>query len=341
MRKITPVLSFVVSQLIMFWRVFRKIWQYDVLVVNAYSSLLLLPVLVLTRSCKAAPIVFLRVVSNPVEKGRYFRSAIFEIIYDLSIKLSSILFDRLFFISPMLGEMYSRKLHLGKEKIAVWPSPVDTSVFDPDAVMDTKRLRQELGLCTRVGFLYHGVLTKGRGIIGMVEAFKILQMDSVKARLILLGHGPLKDDIARYVETNDMEEYVEICGPVDYSMVPSYIAACDAGLMALPDHPWWRYQCPTKVLEYLAMNKPLIVSDIPAHRWILDSIPLALYMQGTDPRDIAEAVHTYLRKERSHDMITGRDIARRFSMGEIAKMLEQSMLSSKAKTLWTRVRELR
>jgi len=325
MRKITPVLSFVLAQLITFWRSFRKMPRCEALVLNAYSCLLLLPVLVLNRLFKGTPVVFLRIVSNPVEKGGKLRTMMFESIYNLSIKLAAIFFDRLFFISPMLGEMYARRLHIAKEKIAVWPSPVDTNVFDPSAIPDTKQLRRELGLSTRRGFLYHGVLTRGRGIMEMVEAFRILQGESSEVRLILLGSGPLKSDIARYVEANNLRDYVEVCGPVDYSVVPSYIAACDAGLMALPDHPWWRYQCPTKVLEYLAMNKPLIVSDIAAHRWILDSISLAFYMRGTSPREIAEAVNSFLKSTDLHESRLGRDLANQFSMGEIAERLEQEI----------------
>jgi glycosyltransferase involved in cell wall biosynthesis len=248
-----------------------------------------------------------------------------ELIYAVSIKLSSIFFDRLFFISPMLGKMYSEKLRFTTEKIAVWPSPVDIRIFDPNAVSDTKQLRRQLGLSTRRGFLYHGVLTKSRGIMEMVEAFKILREHSAKERLILLGSGPLRDDITRYVKANNLEDCVEVCGPVDYSKVPAYIAACDAGIVALPDHPWWRYQCPTKVLEYLAMNKPLIVSDIPAHKWILDSISLAFYMRGTRPHEIAEAVNSFLKGTAPRESTLGRDLAKRFSMGEIAEMLERDI----------------
>jgi len=281
--------------------------------------------LVLIRRFKRSPVVFLRIASNPVEKGSFLHSLVVEFIYATSIKLSSIFFDRLFFISPMLGKMYSKKLRFATEKIAVWPSPVDTKIFDPDAVSDTKLLRRQLGLSSHRGFLYHGVLTKSRGIMEMIEAFKILRQHSAKDRLILLGSGPLKDDITSYVKANNLEDCVELYGPVDYSKVPAYIAACDAGIVALPDHPWWRYQCPTKVLEYLAMNKPLIVSDIPAHRWILDSISLACYMRGTSPPEIAEAVNSFSNGTAPRESRLGRDLARRFSMGEIAKMLDREI----------------
>jgi len=321
-RKVIPIISLVLAQLITFWRCLREIPRYEALVLDGYSCPLLLPVLVLNRFFKGAPVVLLRMASNPVETGGKLRTIMVESIFNLSIKLSAIFFDRLFFISPMLGEMYASKLHFTKEKISVWPSAVDTNVFDPRAIPDTRKLRLELGLYARRGFLYHGVLSGGRGIMEMVEAFRILQGQLAKVRLILLGSGPLKNDIDRYIEANNLEDYVEVCGPVDYSAVPTYIAACDAGLMALPDHPWWRYQCPTKVLEYLAMNKPLIVSDIPAHRWLLDSISLAFYMRGTSPSEIARAVNVFFKSGDARGSNLGRDLAKPFSMEEIAKRLE-------------------
>jgi len=164
----------------------------------------------------------------------------------------------------------------------------------------------------------------------MVQAFEILKKNGVDATLVLLGDGPVKEKIWKHIQTKGLEEVVMLRGPVDYIEVPDYIGACDAGILALPDHIWWRYQCPTKILECLAMNKPLIISDIPAHKWIVDNAPLALYLKGTCPKDIAIGIQAFIASQDAFQSNLGRKIAVKFSMGEIAHMLERQILSVNA-----------
>jgi len=282
------------------------------------------------------PIASLRIPTNPVETGALVRSLFLSFLYALSIKLAAVSFDKIFFISPMLGEWYSVQLGVPKSKTAVWPSPVDTTMFDPRSVTSTDRLRMELALSDRLGVLYHGALTRGRGIMEMVQAFSKLREEHVKASLVLLGDGPLRQEVLRYITSNDLEKVIQVCGPVGYCDVPEYVAACDVGIVPLPDHPWWRYQCPTKVLECLAMNKPLIVTDIPAHRWILGRAPVALYLKGTSPREIADGVLAFLASRNSFDPELGRRLASEFSGEVLAGMLEHEMLSMVEQSLSTR-----
>ena len=160
--------------------------------------------------------------------------------------------------------------------------------------------------------LYHGVLGKGRGVMEMVRAFKILSDESVNATLVVLGDGPAREEISKYVRENGMQEVVRLRRPVSYSEVPDYIAACDVGIISLPDDPRWRYQCPLKLLEYLALNKPVIVSNIPCNTWIVGNAPVGIYLQGTSPREIADGVRAFLLHRNTLDPSLGRQIAAAF-----------------------------
>jgi len=255
------------------------------------------------------------------------RKWLVTILDRISIMLAAILFDKILFISPMLGAFYTEKMGIPNPKIGFWPSSVDTTLFDPISVSETKRLRFELGLSAHTGFLYHGSLSRGRAIVEMIEAFRVLREENVKVRLVLLGYGALRDTVLDYVKSGNLEDVVGVHGPVKYADVPRYIAACDVGLVPLPDHPWWRYQCPVKVIECLAMNKPLIVSNIPAHRWVISGAPVAIYLNGTTPSEIADGVRTYLKHKNSLDPSIGRQTAENFSTRKIAESLEQQFLS--------------
>ena len=332
LRKVVPVLSLVLFESIACWRVLRLIGDCDGLILDVHSIPALCPLILSRRIFSRSPVLLLRVPTNPVETSGHLRGLRLSFLYTLSIKIAAVLFDKILFISPMLGQLYSHQLGIPRNKIAVWPSPVDTLVFAPRSKAKTKYLREQLGLTARLGVLYHGLLTRGRGIMDVVEAFKLLKEMSVDASLILLGDGPLRGHISRYVQANRLEKTIQMCGPVEYVQVPDYVAACDVGIVALPDHPWWRYQCPTKVLENLAMNKPLIISDIPANRWIVRDAPVALYLKGTSPHDIADGVRSFMVNRDTLDPSLGRRIALDFSVENIAKMLVHHILSVMTRT---------
>jgi glycosyltransferase involved in cell wall biosynthesis len=289
---------------------------------------MLFPVLLLRRLCSHTPILLLHIETNVVDVGGRVHTLAVSSLDILSTKLASILFDKILFISPMMGRLYQKTRGISASKIAVWPSSVEANFANSVDETKTALLRKELGLAGRTGFLYHGTITKGRGVIELVEAFRILREWSVNATLVLLGYGPQKEAVSEYIRTHHLDEVVKLLGPVDHSEVPRYIAACDVGIVPLPDHIWWRYQCPIKVLEFLAMNKPLIVSDIPGHRWIIGNKPVALYLKGTDPHAIADGVRGLLSSAKSFDPTLGKRIVEeRFTPERIADVLESQILS--------------
>jgi glycosyltransferase involved in cell wall biosynthesis len=96
----------------------------------------------------------------------------------------------------------------------------------------------------------------------------------------------------------------------------------------MPDNIDYRYQNPIKVLELLAMNKPIIASDIPAHRWIIGNAPVALYLKGTDPVSIAEGVQAFLASFENLNPKLGENIVReRFTPEKVADILENQIRS--------------
>lgn len=327
LRRLVPVVSYIFFEFMACLRLIRSLARYDGVILDVYSVPFLFPVLLALRLCSPSRALLLRIDTVPVETVGLLASLQWSFFHTLSTKLAATLFDKILCISPMMCELYLRQFGIPEEKMGVWPSAVNTDLFVPVSISKANRLRKELGISTKCVVLYHGLLSRARGIMQMVEAFGILKQKGVDATLVLLGDGPAREEIRRYVQANHLDDVVLVCGPVDYAQVPDYIGACDAGIVALPDNPWWRYQCPTKVLECLAMNKPLIVSDIPAHRWIIGSAPVALYLKGTGSQEIARGIRTFIATRHTLEPSLGRQIASSFSMAKIAQMLEGEVLS--------------
>jgi len=324
-----PVFSLIFFEFAALLRVLRAIPHSDAIILDYNSVPVLFPILLLRRLFSRSPVLLLQIETNVVVEGNPLRSLAISFHDALSMKLASVLFDKILFISPMLGELYRHMYRVPASKIAVWPSAVEPEFANSTDEAKIQLLRKELGLSGRLGVLYHGTLMRGRGIIELVQAFRILKGESVRAVLVLLvGYSPLQETIRRYVHENSLDNIVKLRGPVDHTEVPNYIAACDVEIVPLPDHIWWRYQCPIKALEALAMSKPLIVSDLPSHRWIIGDKPVALYLKGTDPRSIADGVRAFLESRSSFDPSLGKTIVEeRFTSERIAGELESQIVS--------------
>jgi len=327
LRKRLPVVSLLYFQVFSIWCLVRNLRSWDVVILDPLSVPALSPILIIRRLASHFPRLFLRVTSNPVETRGHVRALLSCFIETLSIKLSARFFDGIFFISPMMARSYSERFDFSRSKTSVWPSSVDMTAFDQPSAARVTCLRKELGLSRRLGVLYHGSLGGSRGILQMTEAFRILSRQSIKATLVILGDGVAREEVSKYVKANGLEQVIRLRGPVAFSEVPDYIAACDVGILALPDLPIWWFQCPLKVIECLAMNKPVIVSDIPANRWIVGKSPVGLYLEGTSPQHIANGVRRFLKTRNNLNPRLGQQIAARFSIEKVAEMVEHEMLS--------------
>lgn len=326
--KVVPVVSFLLFQLFSIRQLVASLNRSDVIILEVRNVPMLFPFLMIRRLGSSSPALVLRVSTNPVETGGHLRTLGLHFVDTLSIKLASRFFERILFISPMMAQSYSARRRIPRNKTGVWPSAVDSTFFEPRLKARVDRLREEISPRNRVTVLYHGALSVGRGIMDTVRAFKILTDEHVPVMLVLLGRGPAKEEISRYVVSNELEEAVHLHGPVPYSDIPDYIAACDAGIVPLPDHPWWRNQCPLKLLEYLALSKPVIVSSIPSNTWVLGSAPVAVYLKGTTPQEIANGVRVFLSHRKQLKPNAGRQVAAEFSIEKIASLIEKEVITA-------------
>lgn len=326
-RKWIPILSLVYFELVALRRLLAQIAHVDAIILDFNSVPILFPVLCLRRLCSHTPVLFFHVESNIIYMGGPLRTALCVFFDAFSTKLASIAFDKILFSSPMLGELYHDMYRVPREKIATWPNTVDLQFSGSVDTSRIRQLRKELGLQDTFTFLYHGAI-RTKELLALVEAFKILSDSQVNVTLVILGYGPERESFFRYVQEHHLDANVQVRGPVDHSEVSVYLASCDAGITPMPDHVYYRYQNPIKVLELLAMNKPIIVSDIPAHRWIIGDKPIALYLKATDPWSIAEGVRRFLTSFGNFDLKLGERIVReRFTSARVAEFLENQIRS--------------
>jgi glycosyltransferase involved in cell wall biosynthesis len=320
--RVLPILSYL-------W-FFTRVWplflrlgrNVDWVVVEAADAFVFAPAILWAAVACRRPRFAIRETSVPVDTSST-HSQYHRISHHLSM-----LFSRysaaVFAISPMRAKEICMKYRI--PDVHVWPPSVDTGLFNPAKHGNARiRIRRSLGIGDRILLIHHGALTHERGLYELVQAIRIVHDERQDISLLFLGKGRAESKLRELVRSSGLDEMVIFHKPVPYNEVPEFIAAADIGVVPLPDHPQWRHQTPTKLLEYMAMGKPVIITDIAAHRSMLKDYKDAYFCKRGRPNEIAEAIMQWLRSKPKVRADYGKEIARSFSPAAIAGMLLETL----------------
>jgi glycosyltransferase involved in cell wall biosynthesis len=135
---------------------------------------------------------------------------------------------------------------------------------------------------------YVGQMSKARGTRQIVQAMELLP-EGLNATLKLVGSFfPLSfgEELARMPAW----KRVEAMGFLDHKRVVQVLTTVRAGLVTFHPEPNHTRAQPTKLFEYMATGIPVIASDFPLWREIIDGARCGLLVDPRNPKAIAEAI---------------------------------------------------
>jgi glycosyltransferase involved in cell wall biosynthesis len=239
--------------------------------------------------------------------------------FDLSVIFANRFFDGITMITPKLRDILCRRLRISPARVGIWESGVNLR-----KLQEGKNRKGEFGWEDKFIVMYHGTLSPNRGLQAAVKAFAELKIAYPDARLFFLGEGAAWKELQTLIKQLHLEELVSLHPAVSYEEVADYVASADVGIIPLPDIEWWNTSSPLKLMEYLALGKPVILSRIAAHIAVLPESEGAYYLETVTAEAIAKGVrHFYARKNELERLgAMGRKIAgERFSWSVQAKRL--------------------
>ena len=122
--------------------------------------------------------------------------------------------------------------------------------------------------------LYLGALDKVRRLDFMIRVFGRVLLSIPKARLYIVGRGDdpadetfLKNEVSRLA----LQASVIFVGQLPQPQALQYVQEADVCISPLYPTPILRPSSPTKLVEYMAMGKPVVANDLPEQQRLIEA----------------------------------------------------------------------
>ena len=138
--------------------------------------------------------------------------------------------------------------------------------------------------------IYVGAMTTERGIEQLVDAM----VEVPEARLVFLGGGGLEPAIRDRVAWRGLTDRTHFAGMVPSGDVVPYAASATVGILStMPTNLNNRLALPNKIFQYMAAAIPVVASDYPQIREVVEGSGCGLLVDPTDTDGLSAAIRTY------------------------------------------------
>ncbi len=216
-------------------------------------------------------------------------------------KFASHMCDKMIFISqPLVDWALREKIVLRRDKIAKIYSGIDLEQFRPVTEEEKNSVREKWNI--RHDDAVIGIVSKlweGKGHEILIRAFKEVKKDIKRARLIIVGEGPLDNMLHDLVDRLGLSDSVLFTG---FQMdVAAIISTFDVAV--LPSY----FEGMGRVLvEAMAMEKPVVASNVGGIPDLVKDNVNGLLITPGDVKGLADALKKLLNDKRLAN-IMGRD----------------------------------
>lgn len=213
-------------------------------------------------------------------------------------KMNSILLAKAFFIVATTSAIKSELESIGIKSSRIIAIPHGVEIKDFDLKISKEEAREKTGLPkNKKIILYAGHLKKGKGIDTIVEAAEKISYQR-KNDYYFIFIGGLPQSIAQLQEKTKKIPNIAVLGAKKHNEIPVYLKAADALIIANSgqDKVENSYTAPLKLFEYMASDRPIVASNVPAIREFVSEQEVKFF-KADDADNLAAAVEEVIDNE--------------------------------------------
>lgn len=222
--------------------------------------------------------------------------------------------DQIVVVTPAFKDHLVQYWQVPESKISIVENGVETELF--------RRCTAAIAPGTEGRFLicYIGTMGMAHGLETLIAAAERLQTALPKAMFLLIGEGAEKERIEELATARGLAN-VRFLAQQPREQIPAYISASDVCLVMLRKTELFKTVIPTKLLEYMACERPVIVAVDGQARQIVEESGAGIFVEPEDSNALVEAVLALaadLQARRRMGTDARQYIVDRFSRGQTA-----------------------
>lgn len=205
-------------------------------------------------------------------------------MFILEMKYFDRLLNGIIAISQTIKDYYMRN-GMSEKKVIIIPNIIDLKTFY-GSLVQTKNEDKDL---LRIG--YAGAAPLLNGVDDLIKAFKIVQNKYENTELLIVGDVTGESSqlslFKHIAEENEVLEKCIFTGRVDGKKIPEYLESCDILVMARKNTHFAQSGFPTKLGEYFATEKPVIMTNVgDIANYFADGVELMI-AEADNPASVA------------------------------------------------------
>ncbi len=163
----------------------------------------------------------------------------------------------------------------------------------------------------KISLVYSGSISEARGIVNIIEAMKILIGNPVKVHLYLIGPVDSREfnsKILNLINEYRLNERVSLTGRLPLEEVYNHYRKANIGLVVLTPQENYLKSLATKIYEYMSCGLPVVASDFPLWKELVEGNNCGITVNPMNPEEIAGAVERLLSKPELMEEMGGNGI---------------------------------
>jgi colanic acid biosynthesis glycosyl transferase WcaI len=177
--------------------------------------------------------------------------------------------DHIVVVTPAFKDHLIQHWNVPAEKISVVENGVEADLFAPSSPEDRVSLRRELKAEDKFLVCYIGTMGMAHGLETLLDSADQLREQNPNVLFLLIGEGAEKEKMQTLAESRGLRN-VRFLGQQPRETIPAFISASDACLVLLKKTEIFKTVIPTKMLEFMACARPVILGVDGQARKILE-----------------------------------------------------------------------
>lgn len=196
--------------------------------------------------------------------------------------------DHIVVVTRAFEEFLVERWNVPRQKISVVENGVETSLFAPSN-SDTG-LRSQLDAEGKFVVCYIGTMGMAHGLETLVDAADQLRLTAPDVVFLLVGEGADKERIIAMSKERGLDN-LRFLDQQPRETIPGYISASDACLVLLRKTDLFKTVIPTKMLEFMACARPLVLGVDGQAREIMENAQAGIFIEPGNANALVEAVN--------------------------------------------------